>query len=99
MCATQIMRGRPNPKVRRFEDAACEKEEEGRGLCEDPEEMICPPRRELSPGTLHPDEDVLQPQDWEKCLLLKSPTYRMYCMRAAGADWGKSVLTKAKFTK
>lgn len=61
--------------------------------------MICPPTRELSPGTLHPDEDVLEPQDWEKCLLLKLSTCRMYCIMAAGANWVKSVLTKAKFTK
>lgn len=70
-----------------------------KGLCEDPEEMFGPPRRDLSPGTLHPGEDVLPPQDWEKCLLLKSPTCRMHCIMAAGADGGKSVLTKAKFTK
>lgn len=38
MCATQIMSGRPNPKVRTFEDAAYEKEEERKGLCENLQE-------------------------------------------------------------
>lgn len=49
-----------------FEDATSKEGEQRNGLCEDPEKMICNPRRELSPGTLDPVERVLQPEDWEK---------------------------------